>query len=539
MTSNIRGKSRFNDAEITPRVTTDVPSGSDGQLAVVTDNPGIHLMVREGGVLVPAVDVTAETLDKLDQTTSNIEMSVDYTLGTSPPVGTIVHNQAEYDALAAPLKYVQDVIDILPLGIGHNVLAYVEDGIHYAKPDSLGVPGWGFAVATLRKSFLHCKSQPYDDTNLISYVAGTIMIRGRNRTALVPEMAGTITAASNGAFITAVGTTWTPNVYKGKMAIVLTGASAGLVFPIRENEATAIHAPGDNAYASGACTFEIYEPAAILQATTDGIDWYGYGLNASDMNSDVSVDFIDLQIESRNYFLAYAYSAGRPFNIYYCMLHVSADANICGMWDSSMEIYNSALHLDSGWEAASSSAGMKPGYLRINGCALYGSPSAGRFFIFADMLSTIAIFSSSIVPDAGWAGTCIYMRSSNLYAGGFSAIFGNSLCKAVSISGSWGQGDCTLGGHQIYVSSCTTILEVSNCRALTYPEYVIGWYCSDNDVGWDITGGSVVRDVYASRFGPGAIVTLKIDGIDYSAYYGTMVSGDQLVGPSGSVFMKV
>jgi hypothetical protein len=60
-------KQKFGDLELTPRLLGNVPAGADGQLAVVTDSPGVHLMVRKSGALVPAVTVVGAAVPRWAQ----------------------------------------------------------------------------------------------------------------------------------------------------------------------------------------------------------------------------------------------------------------------------------------------------------------------------------------------------------------------------------------------------------------------------------------------------------------------------------------
>ncbi|MBD3268463.1 hypothetical protein GF373_17485 [bacterium] len=50
-------KDRFYDIELEPRELSNVPTGEDGQIAVVTDQDGKYLYVRVSGVLTPVIDV--------------------------------------------------------------------------------------------------------------------------------------------------------------------------------------------------------------------------------------------------------------------------------------------------------------------------------------------------------------------------------------------------------------------------------------------------------------------------------------------------
>lgn len=56
MSGILAGKRRHTDIEVEPSTFAGVLPGEDGQLVPITDRPGFPLWVRQGSVLVPAMD---------------------------------------------------------------------------------------------------------------------------------------------------------------------------------------------------------------------------------------------------------------------------------------------------------------------------------------------------------------------------------------------------------------------------------------------------------------------------------------------------
>lgn len=246
-------------ARIAPKTLATVPVLPDGQIAAVTDQPGVNLMVRKGGVLVPAVD--ARAISSL----SDINMAVDYATGTSPPYGTMVRNQAEYDALGITLKYPQDALDILPPILNHRAVVALAAGNHYAKDASSG-RGDGAVIDTFHMPITYGPSDHYPALILSPTPAGiTHGVRFVGSTTTIEAgIAGTWTTGIPGSnLFTRSSGTWVPDELKGKRLSITSGAGAGSIRVIISNTTNTLMV-ASNVTAGGAAVISTFSLASIL-----------------------------------------------------------------------------------------------------------------------------------------------------------------------------------------------------------------------------------------------------------------------------------
>jgi hypothetical protein len=251
-------KLKQGDLEVTPRTVVGAPAGSDGQIVPVTDNPGVHLMVREGGVLVPVVEVSTPIGN---QTLEPIIMRVDPVAGVSPAAGIKVVDQAGYDALGGDLLYAQDAIDILPDILMYNVVVTLAAGTHGVKPGSGGsFPGRDkiIAVPERIKSGMPSSALVLDFVNNRFWFG--LHFEGEDITIIDASQSGTV--SSDGYIVTRDTGTWTAHEHRGRLIQIDSGAGAGNLMPILDNTATTLEL-GD-ASTAGTMAFTIYEPSAVL-----------------------------------------------------------------------------------------------------------------------------------------------------------------------------------------------------------------------------------------------------------------------------------
>jgi hypothetical protein len=257
-------KQVFADLEVTPSAKIAIPAGADGQIVPVTDWAyGNRLGIRKGTVVGPAAAFC---------TTERIVMSVDPLLGVSPGVNTIVTSQAEYDALGAPLLYVQDAVDILPEGIGGPVIVYLEDGEHLAKPGNPTPYGTDSAFIRTLKHFYSVTGKWLEGASFtypFPMYSSSINFIGRNTVELVADQAGTYDAT--GTFLVRdVGTGWTVDEFQGKFICEDYGDYGIYYTPIVGNTTNTLEVPFGYAYPGGT-TFSIVSHSAIALSSTDGI----------------------------------------------------------------------------------------------------------------------------------------------------------------------------------------------------------------------------------------------------------------------------
>jgi hypothetical protein len=247
-----------------------------GAPAIVQNSPAGSFYLRDSDKsLWRKKESTAGTWEETDTgggtvapetTTETITMAVDYSGGTSPAPGTIVTTQAEYTALGADLKYVQDVFDILPKYLAADVIVVVSDGNHYAKPGNrqfIDMPPIQ-RYPKLTQEFLNYNGQ-YTKRPSIVFQNG-------NQTVFEAAQGGTVSTDSYGSLIvTRDSGTWTPYVLENKLIKFTSGANSGRFAVVGTNDATTITLLSSFTIANGAGNFEIIEAGAIFLPQYDGI----------------------------------------------------------------------------------------------------------------------------------------------------------------------------------------------------------------------------------------------------------------------------
>lgn len=200
-----------------------------------------------------------------NQTTESMTWDVDFSTGVSPPDGTVVVSQADFDALGAPLKYLQDVERIRPQFLRHRLFVDLAAGIHYRRPGT--EPYYGGVTLAMSDLLAGPNAVHLDPTDLPLATPG-ILFRGA-QTVLDASISVTIASSSTGTTITRSSGTWTPDQYKNKTVEVLSGAGSGAKVKIISHTATVLTCAGLIS-GSGAAVINIYEPASKVEAREDG-----------------------------------------------------------------------------------------------------------------------------------------------------------------------------------------------------------------------------------------------------------------------------
>jgi hypothetical protein len=510
----------LDDLELKPRTLSTVPAGVDGQIAIVTDQGPVNLMVREGGALVPAVDVS----DRLDRTTSAITMQISLT-GTSPPTGTIVHSQAEYDALGYSLRYIQDAIEILPIGLAFPVLIELGDGVHLAKVGGGGRPT--FSACFIAKGFIQVnkfRQQPVGAINS----SVVILVKGKNRNVLLTDAAGTCGGRGSITGITPGG--MTIDQYMGKLLIIKTGANAGTIMPIRTNGIDFLNGPA-LAMSSGACTFDIYEPLAAVIPSTDGITQNASFLSAP-INLEVQLIFQDFDLGTvvvgANYIQVGPLLASIRFN--YCRIRFTGTTgtSFMAIGGNSILLLNCLIQMVAC--AGNWSSGL-PGSLLVAGCIVKGNPVEP--FFSADAGGTLSFYYTSIEPDTGWTGTVFSLRAGNLVMSGENWLFGHGPCTAIKVTDIYNKGTSVVYGYYLWIEGVDTMFDISGSMGLTLEHYSQVHCGIDNNVGWRISNGArVLSDNFVPE-NPMLVSDIIIDGVA-EPFSKLSLSGDEIVGRYGS-----
>ena len=514
------GKFRANDIEIVPRLLGSVPAGADGQLSPVTDQPGINLYVRKGGILVPAVDAT--TAAKF-ATTEPISMVVDRLTGVSPPAGTIVTTQAQYDTLGASLRLPQDALRILPPMLGDYVKVRCVAGDHWSDPTTLMLlfsPGRMFSIQG--------KSRTVVDPVLGSINRATIAFYG-DTSVYTASQSGTYTGPRS---ISCPTGTWTTNELRGKFVWFLTGDGAGSRLPIRSNTATTIELGATIEAGSG--TFEVRQNDSYLLPTTNGTDttrcFYLAGLSGDFVN--LAYRFFDLNVGS----------AAKKRDLY--------------VTDYATQYYmrcSITLGVASFAGAVTSYLGFLYGHFTVNGSypfAFYGPLQS--FMISSVIRGKItglsADYPAPIVAMQGGHGSfddCVVEPFDGAYAGallgvldgelslnfclidGLTTAKGLVLCGADGVGSNPGSAQFVITGTQ-NINNCTTALQVSAGRLVV----ISPLSGSGNAKVFSISDGAEVKWKKSALTITGTTYA-TIDGLDYPSS-DFAAAGDGVEGRYGS-----
>jgi len=494
MTHRVDRDKRFRAlVELEPTTLAAALAGDNGQLAVVTDQAGRHLYVREGGSLVPAIE---ERLRAVTQ--SDIYMRVDGSGGTTPPAGTRVVNQDEYDALGYDLLSIQDALDIIPPGVAHLVYISVAAGRYPGN-----APYFGYTASFVVPGFID--------------FGGYLYIQGESKTTIEVAQAGTVTDSKH---IQRSAGTWTVDEHKGKLAEIKTGVGAGKVCPIAGNTADTLFVAQN--LTTGACTFEINEPAAILEpgnaigfSVSTTLFFYLDNLTFGDTTDPYQTILLygsaNLQGCS-GYFAAYGW------------IYVYGTGLNSTMWYCSFEFTRGQINvLDTG------------SYLTIGATYIYGDPTEtgtdipGLLVIGEDsrVRTHYPIFEvtdgSATDPIIYSLGSYVNMRHNDTY------IIGNGLCTGI-----YAEHGVTVFAQQataeLYIENCGTAVEAAKGAEIQLE--LLGTPSTSNVNGFVISGGARVTAVDPQNVTASGN-ELDLDS-DTTATYSDLSVGDTITGPGGS-----
>lgn len=473
---------------------------------------------------------------KMDQTTELLRMTVDPVAGVSPALGTLVHSQAEYDALGAPLLYPQDVFDILPIGLKASVFVSVEDGVCLAKPNDSGFPGYSFlglpkAFKTVADRFF-TTDHPYYNNPIISF-------EGKNRTVI-----RTCTGHCNGrgSIGTILPAGMTPDEYRYKMVYITSGANAGTMFPIRTNGADYINGPAMYLEV-GDCEFEIYDIPAKMIPSTDGINQDAGGLYWQ-TGIEVSVFFVNIDFGTEDVAWNSIEDYQRDpwnnlwimdcrfiFGLSYMSLYINHGAHL--------NVQNSLLDFRGGHGVEADGIGS---WMWVANCILKGVPNAAFMIPYGGAI--IGQYGNVFQDMGTFAGPLIFCQAGGLHNSGESWAFGNDLATAIKVQGStWFEGIPSVVGYYMWCENVEALIEL---RA-TEPGFTFGAHYTfvhsgtSINYGWKIICANVettefkIPNDYIST----QIADMQIDGLNYSYAEIGNAPGTEIHGQYGSKIKKI
>lgn len=433
--------SDYDGAVITPASLSSVETLAQGQIATVNDQPGLPLWTRDSnGSLVEAVQPYGARV--LNATKEVLQFYVDTTSGTSPPAGTVIREQSEYDALGYDFKYPDDVLDTLPDLIMHPVIVRFRDGTHSPRPANLGVPN-NELLFNLPGRIVSASSAA--DISVPPFYYATIYWTSENTNELEAAQAGT----ASGRTITRSSGTWTTNQHAGSFVLITSGPGAGSRYPIESNTTTVLAVPG--ALSAGSVTFSVVEPGAALVSTASStrlLAPYTPALVQFPLN------VVNLTIGSATYPVRDSYRKNEDRIFEDCKLHFLYQASTLD--GGSVQL--SYDHCDAVfYEYYSDGLSVWGGELRsIYSCFRTSYTSAGDGIINLKEGSYCSLYRSSLIPDASFgAGAVLRIAGANIWESDQVNIAGNGSCTGFE---SWGgqvdanfnMFNCALGAHYAY-----------------------------------------------------------------------------------------
>lgn len=508
---------------VAPKTLVGVDSLVDGQIVPVTDQPGVNLMIRKGGTLKPAVLVR-----EASSTTSWIEMTVDPTAGTSPPAGTLVHNQAEYDALGYDLLYAQDALDILPLILRYGVIIKLKGGAHAGKYARTGGDN-GYDQWLYFPDFLVDTAEAYYG-DLDGREPG-IYIEGEGENDIGSPVACTWDVATTQIVRTAG--TWTVDEHAGRLVLITSGVLAGMILPVYGNDATSLAINSIQGSGTYPLTIQVYEPAAVVSGMTSLL---------TATPNDLRAQFpITLGLRNVKLVSSYDMTWHGYLNLQYCMAQVSRlvlrhalpyDGFGGSAYQSTIQ-YSSVRLPGSGYARLAVLAGG----LSVESSAIRGNISGGPdiplVYLVAGALHSISsIYGPTYEASPTIDGPIFKLSGGQVVGGNYNTLAGNGLTTGVLLDG----GDLIYGGSALAwairdqaVAIATGVNKRGTVTGL-HPD------STGNTKGWVVSGGSHVHVEDPSVIAASGD-ELAIDGTVYP-YADIPSAGDWIEGPSGSRIVR-
>jgi len=523
-----------------PYALGSVPASLDGQIVPVTDQPGVHLMVREGGVLKPAVEIAGIK-------TSTKEMMtwiVDYATGVSPPDGTVITTQAEFNALGAPLKFVQDIERVRPFFIEHGLRVKVLAGDQWAMPGGyLTYSGGDRHAIFYAAPITQGRQRPANrDTQLVWVAEGAAVSNG---ILIYGELADVYTGIAGTwsqnadleyTFTRSAGS-WTPDELKGLFAEMQSGPKAGSRIPIVWNDATSFTLPG--IIGSGVGTVDIIQMATRLRGRTFAGDRTSYGILLQGIQASVGYpvgplwQFRFLDIDEDGDALSISFLQSRA-TIAWCRMRGTLS------WPSYLQITNSRIDIPylaiDGLQQYVSS----PGVLYLSGCAIVGGASTGKMLYlrgggiggFGAITETTFKAGPSFT---GWLWQFIYGGQDFETDSGHVLLLGNTVCNGVNILPHGGP--CIIREDQwINVRNCAQAVSIERGRVQSKAFNAAGF--SGN--GYNLLVTDADADIPTGLVTAGGTPTyaLYLDGVTYTPAQIAALAltvGDSIEGQRGSL----
>lgn len=468
-------------------------------------------VLNAGGDEKLVISTTPEVLNSL-RVTEAISMEVDYVNGVSPAAGTIITSQADYDALGAPLKYPQDVFDILASFIDYPVIVDCVAGDHYAKSGTLVYPCFMYRPP-YRSSAQNVRM---DVTQPSEFRAPKIYFRGT--TAVYEAAISGVTSYRNpaessyarDAIFTRDSGTWTVGELRGKFVTIVSGAFAGNNFPVVDNTETTIHLAG-YVGSIGACNIDIFECATRFipklgptgasvslglmgwwSSTEDAqhgkFKWIQFGTEADKFNFSLTskaTDFLECVIHHSTAYMLEPLLGTRGYV----------------KFERSQVVLNS-----QGLQARASR-------LDVFSSVISGNPASAYIVQLREHTVLYGVYAY-IIALSSYAGSCLVLLTDSFptLQGRFE-IIGNSECTGIHFSGAGTSVTVEDSGYAS-VSRCNIALKFGRTFA-NLAQFATS--IEANNIGWQLLNGAVVKSGNPSTILT-AVSDIDLNGniVDYS-----------------------
>lgn len=504
--------------------------GGDGTVkASATDTtPGyLDAKLEAGpGISLTKLRVAANEAYKISSktiTTEPISMVVDPATGVSPPAGTQVSTQAEYDALGAPLRYAQDALRILPPVLGDYVKIRLVAGEHWAAAGSvrlLWAIGRPVKVADGALTAI--------DPVLGSVIRGQIHFYG-DTSVYTASQSGTYSAPRT---ITCPTGTWVVNELRGKYVWFLTGTGAGQRLPIRGNTATTIEM--GTTISGGSGTFEVRQNDSWLIPTTTGSDTLGLTIqNFSGSALQGSLLFYYLNINKPSKTANIYTSFGTYTSFFRCNLHLEGvgtyGANFLGR---AILSYSQIVVAGPYPVWCGGAEGFETGvqYSMVRG--KYAATGAGYIGLFTTYSGGVFSATDSVFEptDGTFLKALIGAEQGTVYLRFGCVLDGLGTAQGLSLGGAGESNAAFYSEGSVTITNCATAIVAGIGSAVASGATVAG---AGNTTVFSVSGGAQVR---------WRRTALSITGTNWASVDGETFSssilandGDEIIGQYGSL----
>lgn len=471
------------------------------------------------------------------ETRGSMAMTLTPSTGTSPPDGTIVTSQADYDALGYDLKYAQDVPEILPNIVNDNIIVDINGGTVLAKPNAqFYAPAFGSPALFFFNGDINSHRRSLFTPNTEVFFRNTsLAFLGKGSTEIVSSSSGVSTTNT----ITDGSASWANDEHVGRFAEILTGPAAGEKRPIEANSATVLTVVGSGFSSAGSVTYRIVEPATVFLDSVDGVTPNGPGMRIVKIGEESFIIFDNIKFGSqalpiKNVQLRAEAGARIVFND--CMFVAKDSSNwwlrLTGL--GGITFQNCSMRNESGRGITNAGATQ----IFFLNCLLCGKPGSNKSFVEATN-GAVIFFRNTSFKSLGTGTDLTHIQfagTGRIELEDRIRIYGASGWKGVAAVNEDG------AGGYITVVASEEDLEIDSCDYAVFVD--TGFFISfqgdptgiGNGTAWRLDDGATAR--CTDPTGLTAITDIELDGESLSYSEAVPTSGSVIVGQRLSRFIR-